>query len=423
MRPAQVGLCVLCVSLFTAAIGIPGVAFAGPPPKNFSLIAVQTSEGPGQGQEVVSEGNLVSNGQVVGHNSFTCSPTAEGQQFSCSGTLRFNGGFANGAIRVSGQVSAAPTASYSVTGGSGDFKGASGTVTSQDIEGGNDATLTFQLKLPKPSHKGGGSGKKKRAAPKFFDGTLQGVLAPFAPAIDFTFFPNKKKISQPRTSVILTPGACDGSGISVGGSFPSPPIAVSKSGSFSGSGTRDHRKTVIKGKFTDGHKKAVGQIHLSAPATAGGLPCKVGHPFVAEQQAHPPKPSSDPVTRWRATVIRALQLIGYSDTDANVGGILTVIRCESGGNPNAENNWDSNAQAGQPSAGLMQIMDPTFEKYRDPALPDDIFDPVANVYAGVGYAVGRYGSIAAIPPVSAQANGSPPCSVGFREAGPPLLAG
>lgn len=75
------------------------------------------------------------------------------------------------------------------------------------------------------------------------------------------------------------------------------------------------------------------------------------------------------------------------------GGLNTLIGRESGGNPNAINNWDSNAAAGDPSRGLMQTIGSTFESYRDKSLPDNIYDPVANIVAGINYIKARYGDI------------------------------
>lgn len=77
----------------------------------------------------------------------------------------------------------------------------------------------------------------------------------------------------------------------------------------------------------------------------------------------------------------------------SIGGLLTLIMRESGGNPRAINLWDSNAQKGTPSKGLMQTIDPTFRAHRDPRLPNDPFDPVANIVAGMNYIHSRYGSL------------------------------
>lgn len=74
-------------------------------------------------------------------------------------------------------------------------------------------------------------------------------------------------------------------------------------------------------------------------------------------------------------------------------GLRTLIMRESGGNPNAINLTDSNARAGHPSQGLMQTIPGTFNAYRDPRLPDNITDPVANIVAGINYIRARYGDI------------------------------
>jgi soluble lytic murein transglycosylase-like protein len=73
-------------------------------------------------------------------------------------------------------------------------------------------------------------------------------------------------------------------------------------------------------------------------------------------------------------------------------GVKKIIMAESGGNPRAINNWDSNARAGTPSQGLMQTIPSTFRHYVDPSLADrSITDPVANITAGVNYMIDRYG--------------------------------
>ncbi|MFI1523768.1 transglycosylase SLT domain-containing protein [Kitasatospora cineracea] len=65
---------------------------------------------------------------------------------------------------------------------------------------------------------------------------------------------------------------------------------------------------------------------------------------------------------------------------------------ESGGNPNAQNNWDSNAKKGTPSIGLTQVIMPTFKVY---ALPGhtDIRNPVDNLIASSQYCDARYGNM------------------------------
>ena len=44
-----------------------------------------------------------------------------------------------------------------------------------------------------------------------------------------------------------------------------------------------------------------------------------------------------------------------------------IAQLESSGDPSAINRWDTNAQAGTPSAGLMQFIQPTFDSFYDQA--------------------------------------------------------
>nr|WSW70663.1 transglycosylase SLT domain-containing protein [Streptomyces sp. NBC_00995] len=69
------------------------------------------------------------------------------------------------------------------------------------------------------------------------------------------------------------------------------------------------------------------------------------------------------------------------------------IMRESSGNPQIVNNWDSNAAAGTPSKGLLQVIQPTFDAFHVPGTSLDILDPVANITAACNYAAATYGSI------------------------------
>jgi hypothetical protein len=100
-------------------------------------------------------------------------------------------------------------------------------------------------------------------------------------------------------------------------------------------------------------------------------------------------PAGAGVERWRPVVLQALAMLGQSPSLAD--GVLSLIKSESGGNPNAINLTDSNARAGHPSRGLMQTIPSTFEANRSMGLPDNIVDPLANIYAGIHYALQRYG--------------------------------
>jgi hypothetical protein len=103
------------------------------------------------------------------------------------------------------------------------------------------------------------------------------------------------------------------------------------------------------------------------------------------------------VTRWNPVIVCVLAMLSQPNTPQIVAAVNVLIEKESSGDPRAVNLWDSNARAGHPSKGLIQTIPSTFQRYRSPALADDIFDPAANIYAGLNYGISRYGSIVDIP--------------------------
>ncbi len=99
------------------------------------------------------------------------------------------------------------------------------------------------------------------------------------------------------------------------------------------------------------------------------------------------------VEQWRDLAKHALQMTGQY-TEKNLDLLLMQMGTESGGNPNAINNWDINAQNGTPSKGLMQVIDPTFRTYAYPGYDTDIYDPLSNILASIQYTLATYGSLA-----------------------------
>lgn len=99
----------------------------------------------------------------------------------------------------------------------------------------------------------------------------------------------------------------------------------------------------------------------------------------------------DAVTRWAPVVKSVLSLKNLPTDDGLVDGILALIRSESGGDPNAINNNDINAQLGHPSQGLMQTIPSTFEANAGKYAGRGITDPFANIWAGITYAIKNYG--------------------------------
>jgi hypothetical protein len=90
---------------------------------------------------------------------------------------------------------------------------------------------------------------------------------------------------------------------------------------------------------------------------------------------------------------QSLDIMGKAHIPGTYNGIYRNVMRESSGNPRAINNWDSNAAAGIPSKGLLQVIDPTFKAYHVPGTSMDPYNPVANITAACNYAAAKYGSI------------------------------
>lgn len=67
---------------------------------------------------------------------------------------------------------------------------------------------------------------------------------------------------------------------------------------------------------------------------------------------------------WEKAIRDAAKKSGVDVTDAEVQQILKLIQTESGGREVIQNDWDSNAQAGNPSKGLLQYIQTTFDAYK-----------------------------------------------------------
>lgn len=150
--------------------------------------------------------------------------------------------------------------------------------------------------------------------------------------------------------------------------------------------------------------QADGHLVVSAP---GGYPVwwRDKSSSAAACAGVQPDPRGTTVTRWTPVILCVLSALQQSP--AYLADIHTMIRYESSGRPDAINLWDINAQRGTPSKGLMQVIQPTFDRWRAPELSADLFDPPANIYAGLNYALNRYGSISNIPGLVSLRNGGP----------------
>ena len=113
--------------------------------------------------------------------------------------------------------------------------------------------------------------------------------------------------------------------------------------------------------------------------------------------------------QWAGVILQALSLVGQSPSW--LGTVESRMNRESGGNPTIVNRTDSNWFAGTPSVGLMQVIGPTFKAYGGffrlvgPYEYGVSTNPLANTYAGLNYAMHRYGSLAALNRAGGYAHG------------------
>ncbi len=134
-------------------------------------------------------------------------------------------------------------------------------------------------------------------------------------------------------------------------------------------------------------KTSANAANKAKAATVTSVTAKSTAPAAAPAAA---KTYSNDLDGW---IKEALDVMAQHGIPGSYDGIYRNIMRESSGNPQAINNWDSNAAAGTPSKGLLQVIDPTFNAYHVPGTAMDPFDPVANIAAACNYAADRYGSI------------------------------
>lgn len=81
-------------------------------------------------------------------------------------------------------------------------------------------------------------------------------------------------------------------------------------------------------------------------------------------------------------------------SDSNLASGVRRLMQESGGNTRAINNWDINARNGNPSKGVMQVIQTTFDAFKEPG-HNDIWNPIDNILASINYTLKTYGSLRA----------------------------
>ncbi|MFE1247609.1 transglycosylase SLT domain-containing protein [Streptomyces sp. NPDC058735] len=136
--------------------------------------------------------------------------------------------------------------------------------------------------------------------------------------------------------------------------------------------------------------KAPAATKEATPSSAPAKPAAKPAGGVAQATQASAKTYADNLDGW---IREALDIMAQKGIPGSYDGIYRNIMRESSGNPQAINNWDSNAAKGTPSKGLLQVIDPTFAAYHVEGTPFDPYDPVANITAACNYAADRYGSI------------------------------
>ncbi|MQY19749.1 transglycosylase SLT domain-containing protein [Nocardia macrotermitis] len=137
--------------------------------------------------------------------------------------------------------------------------------------------------------------------------------------------------------------------------------------------------------------------HAAAIAAAAPAPAPMPAPQVLPPAPVVPVPAPAPAPSYPNTldgwIHQAMDVMAARGIPGSYDGIYRNVLRESSGNPQAINLYDSNAAAGIPSKGLLQVIDPTFQAYHVEGTSWDIYDPVANIAAACNYAAHRYGSM------------------------------
>lgn len=117
-------------------------------------------------------------------------------------------------------------------------------------------------------------------------------------------------------------------------------------------------------------------------------------------KTYKPAESVVPWPEVREVVIKSFHLQGIPASAENVNRFLLMMKNESqsqdskgrtGANTLAINDWDENARNGTPSKGPCQMVQTTFDAYRDKRLPNNIHGLPSSVNAAMRYIVDTYG--------------------------------
>ncbi|MEV0279893.1 transglycosylase SLT domain-containing protein [Streptomyces sp. NPDC050610] len=221
--------------------------------------------------------------------------------------------------------------------------------------------------------------------------SVAGIAAAGVAAVTFAAVPGSAEANGDTQSIAVKPVAQDSTTF---GTKIQQEALTKQSGTVAA-----QAKTEARAKAADTKKKA------EAAAKKAGVDAKAkadkdrsGKTAAnrSEKRAAAPAPKTaapqygDNLDGW---IRQSLDIMHSQGIPGSYDGIKRNIMRESTGNPQAINDYDSNAVAGIPSKGLLQVIDPTFKQYHVNGTSWDIYDPVANITAACKYAAANYGSM------------------------------
>lgn len=143
-------------------------------------------------------------------------------------------------------------------------------------------------------------------------------------------------------------------------------------------------------KAAPAKKKAAAAHAESKPAASRSHKRAAVKPKAAAAPKQSVKKYANNLDGW---IRESLAIMHAKHIPGTYEGLHRNIMRESSGNPRAINLWDINARNGIPSKGLLQVINPTFNRFHVAGTSWNIYDPVANITAACNYAADRYGSM------------------------------
>jgi SLT domain-containing protein/phage-related protein len=95
---------------------------------------------------------------------------------------------------------------------------------------------------------------------------------------------------------------------------------------------------------------------------------------------------------WRPLIMQAMARTGFGNAKADVDRWLSQVMSESSGNAHAAQGVKDVNSGVDEAYGLLQVINATFQQYRDRSLPNDRGNALANAVAAMNYVKDRYGS-------------------------------